>query len=129
VPKYKSAVVVLFAVTVAGLPAFGLPASPSDDAYLREIQAEGSRLTPLDRAREEIREGEAREKSSGGGGGARNNVDLATFEKLLNSDAPASFSLYNRLRSEQKLDIYATYRKSGKLSDAKRRIVDTFLGI
>lgn len=128
-PKHKSSVIILAAVTVAGLPAFGLPAPPSDDAYLREIQAEGNKLTPLDKARAEIRESEAREKSAAGQAGTRTNTDLGTFERLLNADAPASFSLYNRLKVEQKLAVYEAYRNNGKLSDAKRRIVDIFLGL
>jgi hypothetical protein len=128
-PRHKSTIIVLTAVTIAGLPAFGLPASPSDDTYLREIQAEAKKLSPLDRAREEIRESEAREKSAAGHAGARTTADLGTFEKQLNADAPASYSLYNRLQFEQKMAVYEEYRKNGKLSDAKRRIIDIFLGL
>jgi hypothetical protein len=125
----KSTLLVLTAVTAAGLPAFGLPASPSDDAYLRAVQAEGEKLTPLDRARAEIRADENREKSAAGNGRVRTPVDLGAFERLLNADAPASFSLYSRLKGDQKLSVYEVYRKNGKLSEAKRAIVDTVLGL
>jgi hypothetical protein len=128
-PRHKNTILVLAVITIASLPTAGFPASPSDDAYLREIQAEGNKLTPLDKARAEIRADEARETSATGNGRARTTVDLGTFEQQLNTDSAASFSLYSRLKGEQKLVVYEAYRKNGNLSDAKRVIVDFYLGL
>jgi hypothetical protein len=128
-PRHKNTILVLAVITITSLPTTGFPASPSDDAYLREIQAEGKKLTPLDKARAEIRADEAQGKSTIGNGRARTTVDLGTFEQLLNTESPASFSLYNHLKGEQKLVVYEAYRKNGNLSDAKRVIVDFYLGL
>jgi hypothetical protein len=115
------------AVVVGVLVPVLTSAAPSDDAYLREIQAEGSKLETLNRAREEIRQGEAREKAAGKTGAVA--TDAKGFEKLLNADAQASYSLYLRLKPEQKTVVFDAYRRQGKLSDAKRKVVDLFLGL
>jgi hypothetical protein len=126
--KNRSASQLLVCAAVVGvLVPIPISAAPSDDAYLREIQAEGSKLETLNKAREEIRQGEAREKAAGKTGAVA--ADVKGFEKLLNADAQASYSIYLRLKPEQKTAVFDAYRKQGKLSDAKRKVVDLFLGM
>lgn len=99
----------------------------ADDDYLRAIQAEGSKLERLNRAKEEISQSEKQEKTQ-----KREGVlakDIGQFEDLLRKDAPASFSLYSRLPAPKRNVIFDLYRKEGKLSVAKRKIVEAHLGI
>lgn len=122
------AMFVIAALAGLSLLALVVSAAPSDDAYLREIQAEGNKLETLNKAREEIRQSEAQEKNARGKPGVT-VADMKGFEYLLNADAPASYSLYLRLRPEQKSVVIESYRKQGKLSDAKRKVIDLYLGL
>jgi hypothetical protein len=105
-------------------------AGPQDDAYLREIQAEGARLRPLNEIHEDIRRSEERERQAlGSQEAARPVANLGEFEKLLQQDSPATYAYYAGLRQEQKKVVYELYREQLKLSAAKRKIVLLHLGI
>jgi len=122
------------AVLLAGLLLAAPPVLANDDAYTREIRAEGEKTERLDRAREEIRRSEEQER-------ARENKDNKTagpapagktqedFEKLLRKDSPASYRFYADFTPERRSGIFKLYLKEKKMSVVKRKIVDTYLGI
>lgn len=109
------------------------PAPANDDAYLREIRAEGNKTERLDRAREEIRRSEEQERTREN----KNNKspppatvnNRGDFEKQLHRDSPASYQFYTSFPLEKRDLIFKTYLREKKMSAAKRKIVDAYLGI
>lgn len=103
-----------------------------DDDYTRAIREEGNKLEFLNRAKEEIKQSEQKEKQasqSASAPPAQSFKDITDFEKALYKDAPASYSLYSKLPAEKRTVIYALYQKEGKMSVAKRKIVDFYLNL
>ena len=102
-------------------------AAGSDDDYLRAIQAEGNKLETLNRAREELRQGDQPEQPAVAQRTAK-PVDTATFEEALNREAPATYKLYAGLPAEKRKIVYDLYLREGKIASAKRKIVELHLG-
>lgn len=120
------------ATLVTGLQLATSLASANDDAYLREIRAEGEKTERLDRAREEIRRSEEQERENKDNKSAKPAPvasSQATFESQLHRDSPASYKIYTGFTPEKRGMIFKTYLKDRKMSVVKRKIVDTYLGI
>jgi hypothetical protein len=108
------------------------PSVAGDDAYLSELKAEAERLEYLGKAKEELRQSEEQERrvaAQAKGPAKPVTASLADFEKELSSTSPASFTLYTSLSSEKRLAVFKVFKDTGKLSLAKRRIVDLHLNI
>jgi len=105
----------------------GLPlAVHAADPYVDAMREEGRKLERADKVREEIRADEHAERQRPAGKSA---LTQAEFEGLLRRDGAESYTLYGQLNAQKRGKVFESYRVSGKMSDAKRRIIDFYLGL
>lgn len=114
----------LFACLSLALP---LSVIAADDAYLQELSQEVNKPEYVKGAESEIRASEATEKVQGDKQKELAYKTIESFEAILKKQYPSSHTLYLKLTTEQRLKVHQTYLKTGKLSVAKRKIVDIFL--
>jgi len=116
------------------ISAFSLPAVANDENdYLNQLSEEISKPEYLDKARAEILSSEKEERANKSGVIANNsdNIlrDIKQFEFVLQRKFPSSYKLYSELKPPGRVKVYDTYKSSQKLSSAKRKIIDIFLGV
>lgn len=56
-------------------------------------------------------------------------LPLSGFEENLKIGSKASYKLYIKLNTQQRINVYNVYRETNKFSEAKRKIVNEYLGI
>lgn len=120
----------LYACLVCGM--LLLPSGPAmaenEDEYLEQLSAEISKPEYLDLIEAEILTSEKTEKEQSGNG-SENYGNIAKFEGVLQKNFSASYTIYKTLSIEDRLEIFEEYKTTRKMSAAKRKIVDLYLGM
>lgn len=112
-------------------PVGPIHADTADDEYRKAMVKEAKKLEYLKEAKKEIdksiKQEEIEKKSASTS--KKKLLLLSAFEKYLRIESNASYNLYIKLNTQQRIDVYNIYRKTSKFSEAKRRIVNEYLGI
>lgn len=97
------------------------------DDYLRGLDDEVSDPAYLVKAREELRETEDRERNQRSTAEIRQAlISRYNFETLIRTKYPSSHVVYSKLPTSSRILIYDEFKKTKKLSIAKRMIIENF---
>ena len=106
-------------------------ADTADDDYRKAMIKEAKKLEYLKEAKKEIdksiKQEEIERKSASSS--KKKLLPLNGFENFLKVKSNASYNLYIKLNTQQRINVYNVYRGTSKFSEAKRKIVNEYLGL
>jgi hypothetical protein len=112
-------------------PTGPINADTADDEYRKAMVKEAKKLEYLKEAKKEIdksiKQEEIEKKSASTS--KKKILPLSGFEENLKIGSKASYKLYIKLNTQQRINVYNVYRETNKFSEAKRKIVNEYLGI
>lgn len=107
-----------------------LATASEEDEYLKMLSEEISKPEYVTKIKQEIAQSEKEEKTEASKPGKKAKPDsFKDFEMNLVRKYPSSFKIYNDFKPKQKQEIYSIYASTNKMSKAKRKIIDIFLGL
>lgn len=113
------------AATISTVQAESLYITPD---YLQGLDAEVDDPQYLEAARKDLRDSETLEQSQTSSPAEVNKALISrfNFEELLRTKHPSSYDVYTKLSTSARILIYEEFKKTEKLSIAKRLIIERY---
>lgn len=116
-------------VLLASLVTSAISSASDEDEYLKMLSEEISKPEYVSKIKEEISQSEKEEEKQASSKGNKTAIkSFNEFETSLVRRYPSSYTIYNDFKLNQKETVYKTYVATQKMSKAKRKIIDLFLG-